>query len=219
MKIITYLYYFFRSVFLRGMLNTIRLLKTEIGFEKKFKIKTTAIKRSDSKEFFHYQGASYLVLFRIFNEMIRETKGFNFVDIGCGKGRAVFVAEYCGYDHVTGIELDEALVNEANDNVHLYPYKRKESVLTFLHANALDYEYKNKPTVYFLFNPFNEDVLEKVLDKILLSCSSGTWFIYMNPLYPAPFKKGGMEQVRKFKTRFYMEALVFRVKTGIGGLH
>ena len=214
MKIIIYFYYFLRSVFLRGLVNTFKLLKAEMDFEEKFGIKTSAIKRSESKEFFTYQGASYQVLLRIFSEISETTKGFDFVDIGCGKGRAVFVAEYCGYNQLTGIELDEELINDAINNAQLYKFKRKESNINFIHANALEYEYKNKPTIYFLFNPFNEDVMKKVLERICSLSTSETWFVYMNPLYPLPFGEKGIPCIQEIKTRFYKEAFIFRMNSG-----
>ena len=211
MKILIYIYYFFRSVFLRGPFNTLRLLMAEADYEKKFGIKTARIKTSDSKEFFHYQGASYLVLLKLFKEISKPTQGFNFVDIGCGKGRAIFVAEYCGYIELIGIEMDEELIAQANSNLNLYKFKRKESSIVFIHSNALTYMYQNKPTVYFLFNPFNEEVMGKVLDKIISSTECETWFVYMNPLYKEAFKERKIEQVNEFKTGIYKEAIAYRI--------
>jgi predicted RNA methylase len=77
------------------------------------------------------------------------------MDIGCGKGRAVFVAEKLGFSRLRGIELDESLVAVANENKSKY-IKRPQSSIEFIHANALSFSYPNEPTVYFLFNPFNE---------------------------------------------------------------
>lgn len=213
MKIALYLYYFLRSIILRGLFNSLALLRAESKYEKQFGIKTAKIKRSDSSEFFHYQGASYLQLIRILNKIYLFTKDFEFVDIGCGKGRAVFVAESVGYTNLTGIELDGALVSEAIDNLKIYPLKKNNSQVEFLQANALNYKYKNTKTVYFLFNPFNEEILSEVLKKIKTESTSETWFIYMNPLYPKPFENEGMELVEKFKTRFYKEANVYKMKS------
>jgi SAM-dependent methyltransferase len=212
LKIFIYVYYFFRSAFLRGFLNTIALLKAELNYEEKFGIRTSAIKKSDSKEFFHYQGAGYLVLIRLFNSLDEKIKGFEFVDIGCGKGRAIFVAEYCGFNNLIGIELDQELVEEAKTNLELYSLKRKESFIRFIHANALEYIFPDRPTIYFLFNPFNEAVLSKVLDRIYAATSAETWFIYMNPLYQMPFKEKKMEIMNEFKTGRYLEAVIYRMQ-------
>jgi SAM-dependent methyltransferase len=211
LKILVYFYYFFRSAFLRGFLATLQLLSSERKYEKKFRIKSSSIKRSTSSEFFHYQGAPYIVLLRIFKEVTKKTAIFDFIDIGCGKGRAVFVAEYSGYNKLMGIELDNELVGEALENMNRYPFKRKDSEINFIHVNALEYDYRDKPTVYFLFNPFNEKVLSEVLDRILASTKSETWFIYVNPMYKKPFEERPFEVEKQFKTRFYTEAIVYRL--------
>lgn len=212
MKIAIYLHYFFRSVALRGFFNTLALIFSELYYERKFGIKTSAIKKSDSQEFYHYQGGIYRVMLRVFRELHPLTKHCEFIDIGCGKGRAVYIAEYCGYQQLTGIEMDLELVRDAQANLQLYPFKKSNSEITFVHTNALEYAYRNKPSVYFLFNPFSEKIMEEVLESIVRSTLSETWFVYMNPQYPGPFRRKEIEEVKKFKTRFYTEAVLFRLK-------
>ena len=205
-----YLYYFFRSAFSRGLLNTLRLLNMEMQGEKHYGIHTSAIKKSGSAEFHHYQGASYLVLQKLFAGLPDPVKSFDFVDIGCGKGRVLFVAERAGFDRLSGIELDPELLAVARENESRYAFKRPNSSIQLIHANALEHAYKDQPTVYFLFNPFNEAVLRDVLKKIRESTRSETWFIYMNPLFPAPFAEQRSELVREVKTWRYREAMIYR---------
>ena len=197
---------------MRGFTNTIRLIRAEPVNEKKYGLSTSSIKKSGSSEFFHYQGAGYLVLFRIFEEITQQTKGFNFIDIGSGKGRPIFVAEHFGYENLTGIELDKELVEAANMNLKHYLLKRKTSQIEFINANALEYNYKNEPTVYFLFNPFNEIVLKNVLERILASTRSETWFVYMNPKYSEVFTTDKFEKVKELKTKRYLEAVIYKTK-------
>lgn len=212
MKIFIYIYYFFRSAALRGLANAIRLIRAEAPNEKKYGIATSSIKKSNSDEFFHYQGAGYLVLYRVFEEISANTRSYNFVDIGCGKGRPVFVAESFGYNNLTGIDLDKELIDAANKNLKTYLLKRKESLIEFIHANALEYNYKNTPTVYFLFNPFNEEVLKKVLARISSQTHSETWFVYMNPKYKTAFANDKFEIVKELKTKRYLEAVIYKLK-------
>lgn len=216
MKIFIYTWYFLRSVSLRGFFNTARLLTAEGKYEKKFGIQTSAIKKSDSKEFFHYQGAGYLAVLRILKDVFNDTNGFDFMDIGCGKGRAVFVAEYCGYNNLMGIELDAELLKDAEANLKTYPFKRPASKLQFIHANALAYNYSNRPTVYFFFNPFNELVMGQVLKRIITASNHETWFIYMNPLYQKPFAENNIKPVKEFKTGRYLEAIVYKANVQVG---
>lgn len=209
MKILIYLYYFFRSTLLRGPATTIRLLKTEVNQEKKFNISSAQFIKSDSAEFFHYQGAAYLILFRVLKEIVPDTKNFHFVDIGSGKGRAIFVAEKYGYNSLTGLELNANLVEDAVKNAERYAYKRKESQLKFIHQNALDFEYINEPTVYFFFNPFNGNILKRVLHRIKESTTSETWFVYLNPLYAPVFDELKIEKYKVLKSGFYTEAIIY----------
>ncbi len=210
MKVLLYVFYFLRSAWGRGPGNTFRLIRAELKEEKRFGIKTATIKKSGSREFFHYQGASYRVLQQLLGETIKNTRGFDFVDIGCGKGRALFAADQAGYSHLTGIELDQELLEDAKQNLQRYLFKRVDSTFHFIHANALQCDYKNKPTLYFLFNPFNETVLKNVLEKIRASTQSETWFVYMNPLFRQVFERGGGILVKEFKTNRYLEAVVYR---------
>ena len=211
LKIFIYAYYFFRSIFLRGLGKTFLLILNEPRWEKKFNIKTSKIKKSESEKYFHYQGASYLVLMEILKQVYPNTSHFDFVDIGSGKGRAVFVAERAGFNNLIGIELDEELEKKKKNNTKTYAFKRKESSISFFHCNALEFEYKNKPTVYFLFNPFNEGVLSKVLSKISLSTQSETWLIYMNPLHRIALQNKNFVLIKEFKTGRYLEAVVYKL--------
>lgn len=213
MKVLIYIFYFLRSLALRGLGNTIKLLHGELVYEKKFGINTNAIKKSNSKEFFHYQGAAYFVLFEIFKEIAPKTNHFNFVDIGCGKGRPIFVAESFGYKNLIGLDLDEELITIARSNQKKCLLKNKLSHVAFVCINALQYDYTNLPTVYFMFNPFNKEILSEVLKRILSATKSETWFVYMNPLFADTFTTDKFELIKELKTKRYLEALIFRVKT------
>jgi SAM-dependent methyltransferase len=213
LQFLLYLYNFLRSLFLRGLLNTIRLLREEMVNEKKFGIQTSVIKKSNSTMYFHYQGASYQVLFRIFKELELLAKGYSFVDIGCGKGRVVFMAEHFGFTKVTGIELDEGLLACAKENDVIWKRRHQDSQINFIHVNALDAAYVDEPTVYFLFNPFSEEVLRGVLNRICERTTHELFFVYMNPLYPKPFYEKQMEVMATIKTRWYAEAIIFRQKS------
>jgi SAM-dependent methyltransferase len=218
LKIFTLTYYFFRSLILRGLWNTGNLFYQDIRQENEFKIHTSSFKNSDSQQFFHYQGAGYLVLSRIFKELKTYTD-FSFVDIGSGRGRVIFAAERAGFNDLTGIELDEELVDSAKENLKIYPFKRNESVIRFLNENALTFKYKNEPAIYFLFNPFNEEILKEVLSRIESATSGPTVFVYMNPLFRRAFERTGITRSRTIKTRFYTEAIIYKMNFEESGLH
>lgn len=212
MKLFIYIFYFFRSFFLRGGVNTLKLISEESKNELLYGIKTSSFKKSNSTNYYHYQGAGYLILFRIFEKIYTQTQNYTFVDIGCGMGRPCFVAESYGYKNIIGIDLDLNLINEAKFNFERRLLKNKTSQINFIHVNALEYNYKNEPTVYFLFNPFNELVLKNVLSKITEQTQSETWFVYMNPLYSNAFYFEKFEIITELKTKRYLEAIIYKLK-------
>lgn len=212
MKFLLAIFYFLRSVILRGFVNTLRLGVLEVKHEKKFGIRTASIQPSSDPQYYHYQGAAYDISLRIFRDLVAGREHFHFIDIGCGKGRALIVAEHCGFSRLTGIELYPELLKEAAKNVENFPMRRTGSVITLLQANALDFEYPDEPAVYFLFNPFNSDVLRQVLLRIVQATRSETYFVYMNPKFAAVFAELGIKKHQVYKTRFYTEAIVYHLE-------
>jgi trans-aconitate methyltransferase len=207
-----YVGYFFRSVKLRGFIATMKLILAEKRSEKKYGINTLAVKKSGSEENHDYQGAGYLVLHRILPKMITLTGDINFFDIGCGKGRALFVAERMGYSNLKGIDLDDELIMLAKQNLKNYELTKMASVIDFETANAINFNYENVPIVYFLFNPFNDKILEMVLEKIVLAAKSPTWFVYMNPVHKYVFESNtNFKLEREFFTTKYLEASVYKL--------
>ncbi len=174
-------YYFFRSLVLRGPFRHFQLLFGEWYYERKYGIRTSGFKTSASDRYYHYQAASYTVLNRILREITPLTKNFAFYDIGCGKGRVLFMAAEFGYKKVYGIELDEALLEEAKHNHKLNRDKTLD--IKFIQQNVLEYTFENQPAVYFLFNPFNAEVMNRFLERVLSSNKQTCYFVYMNPLF------------------------------------
>jgi tRNA1(Val) A37 N6-methylase TrmN6 len=135
MKLFQYIYYFFRSVFYRGFVNTIKLLSYENKYEKLLKINTLTIENlehltlasNNSKENHHYQGASYFILFKIFISLSNDFKNKIFIDYGCGKGRALFVAEQCGFKRLIGVDIAKELIVEAEKNLINYQKQNSNS--------------------------------------------------------------------------------------------
>ncbi len=210
-----YIFYFFRSVYYRGLFKTIRLLRWEGRYEKIFNIKTLQIKKSDDKDNFHYQGASYLILLELLKKLPGELKNKIFVDYGSGKGRVLFCAEFTGFNNLLGVELDKELIDEAMQNIKTYSKKRKESKFIFVHQNALDFEIPNEAQVFFFFNPFSDNIMQKVADNILRSFRSyerDIYIVYMNPQFKEVWSHKGFETFFTDGNSRYAEAIIFRLK-------
>lgn len=114
---------------------------------------------------YRYQPTPYGRLERVM-QFLRPMDQDVFVDLGCGKGRAVFVAAKHPFKKVIGVEADKEIYDIAVQNTE--NFKKKFKTLTpveLFHVDAADFD-PRASTVFFMFNPFGPDVMEKVLANI-----------------------------------------------------
>jgi SAM-dependent methyltransferase len=90
-----------------------------------------------------------------------------FVDVGCGKGRALLLASQAGFREVVGVELNPGLAATARRNVDLgiaagvvrCPVRVEQK-------DALEMDWPAGPCVIFLFNPFDAALMEQLAERI-----------------------------------------------------
>jgi predicted RNA methylase len=87
---------------------------------------------------------------------------FHFVDLGCGKGRVLFIAEEFGFRSVTGVEYGEELAEVARRNV---AQAGKQDRIEVRWQDASTYEIPDR-TVVFMYNPFGAAVMSAVAAAI-----------------------------------------------------
>ncbi len=220
MKLFQYTYYFFRSCYLRGIANTFKLLIYEYKYERQLRLNTHRIVNlgnltlasDNSSQNHHYQGASYFILYSIFKHIPPHLKKNPIIDYGCGKGRALFVAEQCGFNYLIGVDIAKELIEQANCNKSIYKAKHKESKFYFLFEDATKYSIQNDACVFYFFNPFGEHILEKVLHRIKESIQLNPreiYCIYLNPKYDSVFEKNGFKKYYIEKNKRYIEGIIY----------
>lgn len=205
------LYYVLRSILLRGPLASWQMWRSEQKGDQQLEITTSGFVHSSSHRYYHYQGASYLVLDRIFTEISKMTDCRRLTDIGCGMGRVIFMAEARGFKVLTGIELDKKLYEAAVLNEGHYKRRQASSEIQFVHSNVLDYQFPPTACIYFLFNPFDEVVLRAMLGNLRNVITEECWLIYMNPAHRHVFEQEQVEVKRRLMTGFYTEALIYQL--------
>lgn len=217
MKLLQYIYYFFRSVFYRGLFKTLSMLRDERVYEKRLNIRTSRIENpgQGDKNNHHYQGAGYSVLFEALRSLSEHTHQQPFIDYGCGKGRALFVAEQCGFTHLIGIDIAVELLNDASANLKTYRLKNPQSRFEFILSDATQYGIPANAAVFYFFNPFGESIMKKVVENIISSAKSyprEIYVVYINPSYREPFLNAGFTVIRSVGSLKYTEALIFHLK-------
>jgi len=86
-----------------------------------------------------------------------------FIDYGSGKGAALIHASQIGFEQVYGIEFAKELNDTSLENI-------KKLNLKNIHAlfqDATTFIPPKETTVIYFFNPFDEVVMEKVIENIL----------------------------------------------------
>lgn len=95
-----------------------------------------------------------------------------FIDLGCGKGRAVLLASQYPFNQVVGVEIAPQLHSIAVDNVGRYNAARNREAqpdaapMSVLLEDAARYRFPSGPLVVYLYHPFCRPVLDKVLQNL-----------------------------------------------------
>lgn len=94
-------------------------------------------------------------------------ESYTFVDLGCGKGRAVLMATQLSFREVVGVELHPELARVAGENLRLWQGAGKSvTPARVVCADATEFEFPAGPCLLYLFNPFAGPVVERLLMRI-----------------------------------------------------
>jgi cyclopropane fatty-acyl-phospholipid synthase-like methyltransferase len=94
---------------------------------------------------------------------LRMTSDDVFVDLGCGKGRVVFFVATHKLKKVVGVELDDNLFTEAQEN--LRNLRVRKTPIELFHADAAFFDL-SEATIIYMFHPFGRKTCEKVLGNL-----------------------------------------------------
>ena len=132
-----------------------------------------------------YEPIQSFMFHRILAEVPIERRGYVFVDLGSGKGRAVLLASTYGFARVVGVELSDELDAIARRNVRSFTGRASDaSPIELVCADARTYQLPRQDLVVFLYNPFVGEVLDDVatrLEQSLTGERGDLWLLYRNP--------------------------------------
>ena len=98
-----------------------------------------------------------------------------FIDLGCGKGRAVLLASEYPFMQAIGVEIAPQLARIAAENAARYAATRRAEAqgrcapMSILLEDAASYRFPAGPLVVYLYHPFCRPVLEAVLCNLARS--------------------------------------------------
>ena len=108
-----------------------------------------------------------------------------FVDLGSGKGRAVYLAARYPFKRVIGVEIGKELHEIAERNLRAVRRRLACQDVELVNSDVLEYELPDDVTVVFMFNPFGGTIFEAVLAKIVGSIDRNPRslrLVYGNPV-------------------------------------
>ena len=145
-------------------------------------MRNTAIYERSNGKCHGYSKTSEKHLKEIF-ERIQHKEALRFLDIGCGKGVMLKEAAKYLFQRVDGIEIQPQLVKTAQKNFRIL---KMEDRIQCIPADAVEFEKYGDYNLFFLFNPFPAEILEKVIRKIMQNRNDTDHIatvIYHNPRF------------------------------------
>lgn len=114
-----------------------------------------------------------------------KVEDYTFLDLGCGKGRALLLASELPFRSVCGIELNRQLVRTARRNVRKWLRRPRACRRIAVDcADVLDFRLPAGPIVLFLFNSFTAEVLAPLIERLAAAArlrSAPIDLIYVHP--------------------------------------
>lgn len=144
-----------------------------------------------------YEGCDPVICEELIRSLDIRYEDWTFVDVGCGKGRALRKAEKFPFMGVIGVEYSPRLVTAA----------RALTRATLFCCDAVDYKFPEVPLVVFMYHPFDKSVLEKVLANL----HGEVILIYLGIGRAWPGENPRFKEVRRTK-----EAVIYRASSAIG---
>jgi SAM-dependent methyltransferase len=196
------------------------MIKQELKGEKKYGINTTGqdelIKLEElGVDLSHatiYMPVSYYLLEEIFQQLQGSSRN-HFLDMGCGKGRALCMAAHQGFKKVTGIDFSKDLCEIAKENLTLTKAKIPAFEFNVINNDAFYYKIPDDVDCIFFFNPFDEIIMSAVVNNIFESLQHNPRklnIIYVNPLHKEQFLKAGYTETWYSKKMKYIEAVILK---------
>jgi SAM-dependent methyltransferase len=154
-----------------------------------------------------YQGTDASVVEKAMTLVARDPKSLAFIDLGCGKGKALILAWKLGFRSVIGVEFAKELVDVARKNFQILGVKNSHIIA----ADAATYEFPNEDFVLYLFNPFSAEIMKTVVDNLRL-VRTNYFVVYCRPDAAAIFDESGLlERIGEIKD-FNQRLIVWRSK-------
>ncbi len=216
------------SVRRRGAFATLRLLASELAFDLRHGTETRRVLEGSqlgplsgdlAPEGLVYHAVNPLVLGLALREIATREHappwGGSFVDFGSGKGRALILAACRGFDTVVGVECSRSLHDAASRNLaQAWRRARLRARYELRCEDAESFDVPDDSLVWFWFNPFGPESVERVAGRLLASVTRRprvAYLVYANPAHADVLLRRGFQTVAEIRSSAtHLDALILK---------
>jgi predicted RNA methylase len=175
--------------------------------------------KSVNKDSHENQPSTFYSLNKAFKQLNLSNQEIGMLDIGCGTGRVLSFGMLLNFKEVAGVDLDAPALEKAVENCTRMQKMGYKTSFNIEHADATIYSIPAGINVIYLFNPFGEKTMEKVVDNINSHAARSTsdiYVIYTNPKFQELFTRN--KESKKIFESFFKnkkpDLAIFRIKAG-----
>lgn len=225
-KLLHYIYNFFYVAFNWNLPLAIFVTWHEIKRGPKYNINTIkpvslkdlTIEEGDITKSSPYEALNYYVLETLLENFRKLFPLENsLIDVGSGKGRVMVAAAHFGFKNITGVDFAVELCAAAEKNINKIKSQFPGTTFNIYCKNILNYTINAGDKVFFLFNPFNKEIMEKFLGKIDRSVKEHPrtiYFIYANPQQKEALIQKDYKEVFRIKKLRLLEGVILLKQSG-----
>ena len=114
-----------------------------------------------------------------------RVEGYSFVDLGCGKGRALLLAAEWPFRKIIGVELIDELSSIAESNATRWSKATNSNAkIRVIRHDATTFQWPRAPLLVYLYNPFASSLVAQIAARLASIAASGSApvdLLYVNP--------------------------------------
>jgi len=121
---------------------------------------------------------------------IKDHREWTFIDLGSGKGKVLLAAAAFPFAKIVGVEFSAELNAIARENIAKYLDRLRCQQIELIYADAAEWPFPNGKMIVYLYNPFDSEVLARVLDNLETSLrvhQQEAYVIYVTPTWKEIF--------------------------------
>ncbi len=219
-KVFHYIYNFFYVAFNWNLPLAIFITWHEIKRGPKYNINTIkrerlqklTIEEGDKSKSSPYEALNYFILENLLENFRKLFPGENsLIDVGSGKGRVMVAAAHYGFKNIAGVDFAKELCTTTERNINKIKPKFPGTTFTVYCRDILNYTITENDKVFFLFNPFDKEIMEKFSEKIEGSVKKyprTIYIIYANPQQKEVLLQKGYKEVFRIKKLRLLEGVI-----------